>query len=111
MLGLAGVFMLARGLLEKRRPATTSVRAAAQIRPGTSVTVSEFREPLVLLSALPWVLLFAWTARRLLGVRRVAVGDRVCPGMTRIIADISVFLDGFVIGPELGLDRPAVGIT
>jgi hypothetical protein len=27
--------------------------------------------------------------------------------MTRIIADISVCLDGFVTGPDLGIDRDA----
>ena len=33
--------------------------------------------------------------------------DRVCPDMTRIIADISVSLDGFVTGPDPG---PANGL-
>jgi dihydrofolate reductase len=31
--------------------------------------------------------------------------NRVCPGMTRIIADISVSLDGFVTGPDPGPDN------
>lgn len=31
--------------------------------------------------------------------------DRVCPGMTRIVADISASLDGFVTGPDAGPDN------
>lgn len=34
--------------------------------------LNEFREPLVVLSALPWMLLFAWLATRLLGARRLS---------------------------------------
>ncbi len=37
--------------------------------------------------------------------RLVWAADWVCPGMTRIIADISVSLDGFVTGPDPSPDN------
>jgi ubiquinone biosynthesis protein len=45
------------------------------------VDLGAFREPLVVLSALPWIVLFAWVAARLLGARRLSRGRTAAAGI------------------------------
>jgi hypothetical protein len=45
------------------------------------------------------------SATRFMYERWVWAADRVCPGMTRIIADIPVSLDGLVTGPDPSPDN------
>jgi hypothetical protein len=52
----------------------------------------EFREPLVVLSALPWILLFAWLAARLLGTRHLSRWRIAVAGLAGYLAALAVTL-------------------
>ncbi|HSK56022.1 MAG TPA: AarF/UbiB family protein [Jiangellales bacterium] len=65
-----------------------------------------FRSPWVVLSALPWVLLLAWVARRLLGARRVTV-------RTTLVAGVAGYALGLAAAASLVEDpeSPAFGLV
>lgn len=93
-----------------------------------------FREPLVVLSALPWVVLFAWIASRLLGAKRMsrlrialagAIGYLGALGATSLLSEAGLSLSGAagvgvalailltmaaVIALELVSDRPVMAL-
>lgn len=51
--------------------------------------LAAFREPLVVLSALPWIVLFAWVAARLVGARRLSRGRTVAAGVIGYAAAVA----------------------
>ncbi len=68
--------------------------------------MEEFSSPLVLLSALPWVLLFAWVSRRLVGARHLSVKMALGTGVVGYAAGLILAFTisggieepGFVLG-------------
>lgn len=94
-----------------------------------------FREPLVVLSALPWIVLFAWVAARLLGAQRLSRGRTAAAGVIGYLAALAatygltrqglelseaawvgvalavVVTMAAVIGLELLSDRPAAALV
>ena len=54
-----------------------------------TVDLEVFREPLVVLSALPWIVLFAWVAARLLGARNLSRGRTAAAGVIGYVAALA----------------------
>ena len=63
--------------------------------------VGHFDSPLIVLSALPWVLLFAWVARRLLGARNLSTRSALLTGIAGYAAGL--LLASSIAG---GVDEP-----
>jgi ubiquinone biosynthesis protein len=72
----------------------------------------QFRDPVVVLSALPWVLGFAWVATRLIGARRMSTRRVAAAGLGGYVAGLALAaLVADVDGIEFGLIGAAFAVV